>query len=286
MDISIDKLIEKSGTPVSLPDVFIKINQLTQDSKCSVADISRVAETDMSLSLRLLKIVNSPYYGFPSTIDSIPRAITIIGVQNLRDLTLATTTVDLFANNQTKQNHIRQLWRHSLFCAINSRLLAEALKLHHTERFFAAGLLHDIGRLILFQGIPETMHETIKQAARTGTALTTIEHALLGFTHTDIGCRIAHQWKLPESIIETIAYHHTPEKARQYPMETAIIHIANHMANTLDVESSIEVEDHGIDHYAWKISGLNMETVYEVLSKAPEQFAELQTVLMPKTRAA
>jgi putative nucleotidyltransferase with HDIG domain len=269
-----------------LPEVFIQINQLTQDNHSSVADISRVTETDIGLSSRLLKIVNSSYYGFPSSIESIPRAISIIGTQDLRDLTLATTTVDLFASQQHKQKHIRQLLRHCLYCAVNARLLAEAIRHQHTERFFVSGLLHDIGRLILFQGIPETTHKAINQATETGKDLLTIEHALLGFTHTDIGCRIAHQWKLPDNIIETIAFHHTPEKARDYPLETAIVHIANHMANTLDEESTVAGEPTGINQHAWKISGLDMDMVNDVLSKAPEQFTEIHALLMPKTRAA
>ncbi len=286
MEISIDTLIEKSGAPVSLPEVFIQINELTQDPNSSVADISQVTETDIGLSSRLLKIVNSPYYGFPSTIDSIPRAITIIGTQDLRDLTLATTTVDLFANKNHIQKHIRQLWRHSLYCAVNAKLLAEAIGQPHTERFFVSGLLHDIGRLILFQGIPEQTHKVINQAAETGKDLLTIEQALLGFTHTDIGCRIAHQWKLPENIIETIAFHHSPEKAREYPLETAIVHIANHMANSLDQESATIAESNGINQHAWKISGLSMNMVNDVLSHAPEQFAAISALLMPDVKAA
>jgi putative nucleotidyltransferase with HDIG domain len=286
MDITIDTLIEKSDAPVSLPEVFIRINQLTQDPNSSVAEISQVTETDIGLSSKLLKLVNSPYYGFPSSIDSIPRAITIIGIQDLRDLTLATTTVDLFANKQHKQKHIRQLWRHSLHCAINARLLAETIKQQHTERFFVSGLLHDIGRLILFQGIPEKTHKFINQATETGKDLLSIEHALLGFTHTDIGCRIAHLWNLPENIVETIAFHHAPEKAREYPLETAIIHIANHMANIMDEDSSTPGEPNGINQHAWEISGLNMDMVNEVLSNAPQQFAEMHALLMPEVKAA
>ncbi len=286
MEISIDALIEKSGAPVSLPEVFLQINELTQDPNSTVADISRVAETDIGLSSRLLKIVNSPYYGFPSTIDSIPRAITIIGSQDLRDLTLATTTVDLFANKQHKQKHIRQMWHHSLYCAVNAKLLAEAIKQPHTERFFVSGLLHDIGRLILFQGIPEATHKAINQAAETGKDLLAIEHTLLGFTHTDIGCRIAHLWKLPDNIVETIAFHHTPEKAREYPLETAIIHIANHMANILDEDNSMTAQPKGISQQAWKTSGLNMDMVNDVLSIAPDRFAEIHALLMPDIKAA
>ncbi len=286
MDISIDTLIEQSGTPVSLPEAFIQINRLTQDPNSSVADISRVAETDIGLSSRLLKIVNSPYYGFPSTIDSISRAVTIIGTQDLRDLMLATTTIDLFANKEHKHKHIKQMWRHSLFCAVNCRLLAEAIKQQHTERFFVSGLLHDIGRLILFQGIPETTHKAINQARETGQDLLLIEQSILGFTHTDIGCRIAANWNLPDNIIETIAFHHSPEKARDYPLETAIVHIANHYANSLDEESCMPGIPEPVSQEALDICNLDTETINKALSNVSAQFAEVYQLLMPRYEAA
>lgn len=286
MDISIDTLIEQSGTPVSLPEAFIQINRLTQDPNSSVADISRVAETDIGLSSRLLKIVNSPYYGFPSSIDSISRAVTIIGTQDLRDLMLATTTIDLFTDKEHKHKHIKQIWRHSLYCAVNARLLAEAIKQQHTERFFVSGLLHDIGRLILFQGIPETTHQAINQSRETGQDVLMIEQSLLGFTHTDIGCRIAAQWNLPDNIIETIAYHHSPDKAREYPLEAAVVHIANHYANRIDEESCMPGEPEAISQHALDICGLDIEMVDIALSNVAEHFAAAYKLLMPQDQAA
>jgi len=286
MDISIDMLIEQSGTPVSLPDAFIKINQLTQDPNSSLADISRVAETDIGLSSRLLKIVNSPYYGFPSSIDSISRAIAIIGTQDLRDLMLTTTTVDLFSGKKHKQKHIQQIWRHSLYCAVNARLLAEVTRQQHTERFFVSGLLHDIGRLILFQGLPEATHQAINQSRETGQDLLVIEQSLLGFTHTDIGCRIAAQWNLPNNIIEAIAFHHAPEKSREFPMETTIVHIANHYANCFDQESCMPGMPEPISQYALDTCGLDIETVSKTLSNVSEQFSEIDNLLMQHNKAA
>ena len=287
MDISIDTLIEQSGTPVSLPEVFRKINRLTQDPNSSMADISQITEKDIGLSSRLLKIVNSPYFGFPSSINSIARAITIIGTHDLRDLLLTTTTVDLLANKAHKHTHIRQLWKHSLYCAVISKLLAESLQQEHTECYFVSGLLHDVGRFILFRGIPETTHSAIDQARDSGQDSLNIERSLLGYTHTDIGRRIAEHWKLPDRVIETIAYHHQPELAQHFPFETSIIHIANHIANSFEDEAeSAEKNTSRINPYAWKTSGLAMENINEVLNKVPEQFNELYDLLMPGVQAA
>lgn len=288
MDMSIDTLIKQSGTPVALPEVFRKINRLAKDPNSSMADISQITEKDAGLSSRLLQIVNSPYFGFPSSINSIARAITIIGTHDLRDLLLTTATIDLLANKEYKQTHIRELWKHSLYCAVISKLLAESIQQERTECFFASGLLHDVGRFILFQGAQETTHFDINQARDNGQDLLKIEHSLLGYTHTDIGRRIAEYWNLPDRITETIAYHHQPELAKQYPLETAIVHIANHIANGFEEDSSSSRENSTslISPFAWKTSGLTMENINEVQNKAPEQFNELYHLLMPAIKAA
>jgi len=286
MDISIDTLIQQSGTPISLPEVFLQLNRLTQDPNCSVADIAQIVESDIGLSSRLLQIVNSPFYGFPSSIESISRAITIIGIKDLRDLALTTTTVDLFSNMKNKQEHIRELWRHSLYCGVISRLLAESLHEQNAERFFVSGLLHDIGLLILYQGIPETTHHSIQQARATGETLASIEMSILGYTHTDVGSRLANRWKLPANIIEAIEFHHNPEKATEFPVETAIIHIANHITDMINQENSLSIDQPPIDTETWKTSGLSNEAIDLVLANAPQQFNEIYGLLFSQEQAA
>jgi len=286
MDITIDTLVAKSGTPVSLPEVFVQINELTQDPRSSVADIARVAETDAGLSARILKIVNSPYYGFPSSIDNITRAVSILGMQDLRDLALATTTIDLFANNKHQHKHIIQLWRHNLFCAVIAKSLAEQLSQLHVERFFVAGLLHDIGRLIMFQGLPEETHQAIDIARTSGENMLHIEQSMLGFTHTDVGARIVSQWKLPSNIIEVVAFHHTPAKAKQFPLETSVIHLANNLASIIDPDSNLAGTILPLDTHAIDVLGLDNSVLQTIHDDVMEQFAEMYALLFPDVKAA
>ncbi|NOY65891.1 MAG: HDOD domain-containing protein [Gammaproteobacteria bacterium] len=286
MNLSIDTLIQQSGTPISLPEVFIQLNKLTQDPASTVADIAYVIESDIGLTTRLLEIVNSPYYSFPSDVGSISRAVAIIGTKDLRDLVLTTTTIDLFANMQSKQENLRQLWRHSIYCAVISRILAESLNKLNTERLFVSGLLHDIGLMILYQGIPETTHHAIMQANKTGETLASIEKTILGYTHTDVGYQLATKWNLPDNIIEAIRFHHTPEKASDFPVETAIIHIANILTDMIDDENNLSLHQHQIDSDIWNISGLNTEVIDQVLKDAPQQLNEIYTLLFPKEQAA
>jgi len=286
MDITIDTLVAQSGAPASLPEVFVQINKLTQDPNSSVADIARVAETDAGLTARILTIVNSPYYGFPSSIDNITRAVNILGTQDLRDLALATTTIDLFANNKHQHKHIKKLWRHNLYCAVIAKNLAEQLAQLHVERFFVAGLLHDIGRLIMFQGLPEAVHQAIDIAKASGENLLHIEQSMLGFTHTDVGARVVSQWQLPDNIIEAVAFHHTPEKAKHFPVETAVIHLANNLANTIDPDSNLAGTTQPVITQAVDLLGID-ETILQTIHDAvKEQFAEMYHLLFPNEKAA
>jgi len=286
MDLSIDTLIQQSGTPISLPEVFIQLNSLTQDPNSTVADIANIIESDIGLTTRLLQIVNSPFYGFPSNIDSISRAVTIIGTKDLRDLVLTTTTIDLFSNMQSKKQHIQQLWRHSLYCAVVSRILAENLHDQNAERLFVSGLLHDIGLMILYQGIPETTHHSIQQARATGNSLASIEKTILGFTHTDVGFHLAKKWRLPENITEVIQFHHTPGQANKYPVETAIVHIANTLTDKIDDENDLSIIQPTIGPDIWEVSGLDIKAIDNVLENAPEQLDNIYGLLFPKEQAA
>lgn len=286
MDISIEAVIRQSGAPVSLPSTYLEINRLIDRPGSTVADIARVAEADIGLAARILKIVNSPYYGFPSSIDSIPRAIAIIGTRDLRDLVLTTTTIDIFSKMKSKQDHIYAVWRHCLYCAINARLLAIELHQPNAECFFVAGLMHDIGRLILFQALPETSHLAIKEARSTGGNLTDIELNLLGFTHCEIGSRLAELWNLPENVRDVIAFHHDPNRSRHFPLQTAIAHIADNRANIIDQKSAMVRKPPPIKQEALNMTSLSLEQIDEVLADAPIHYNEVNQLFMLDNIAA
>lgn len=286
MDISIDQVIAQAGTPVSLPEVYLQINELVDNPRSTAAEIAQTVERDVGLTARILKIVNSPYYGFPSTVDTISRAITIIGTRDLRDLALATTTIDLFAGMEHRQENIRDFWRHSIYVAVIAKMLAESRHERHTERYFVAGLLHDIGRLIMFQALPEVANLSIRQAYEQGELLYRTERALIGFTHTDIGKSIAEQWNLPAYLVEAIAYHHEPDQAIHYALDVSIVHIANFLANSLDFASNLSGTVTPLDPRCWQTTGLSLKIVEDALPSLSEKFSNAYSLLIPQASAA
>ncbi|MDH5409450.1 MAG: HDOD domain-containing protein, partial [Gammaproteobacteria bacterium] len=223
------------------------------------------------LTLRLLKVVNSPLYGFPSKIDTISMAITILGTRQLRDLVLATTIVNRFQSLTNDVVNMETFWCHSICSAIAARALSTELKSNNIERFFVAGLLHDIGKLVMFLGYPDASKQVIELAADNVVDTSSLEKSIFGFTHGDVGAELLRQWNLPESLVEPVHYHHHPIRATHYKTETAVVHIADGIANDLQTPISCD-DDHPVLEIAWTMLGLKPdimdrlhETVYEQL---------------------
>ena len=286
MDTKIQTLINKAGYLASLPDIFFKVNELVNDARSSASDIGHAIEQDAALSARLLKIVNSPYYGFPSSIDTISRAITIIGTRDLRDLVLATTVVSTFSGVDSDLIDMERYWRHNLYCAVTGRILAQKRHVKNTERLFVAGLLHDIGSLVMYQTIPEQCNEALQLTKTQGTPLHITEKEIIGFSHGDVGAALLQKWKLPDSLIEVVKYHYAPGLAENHKEDVATIHIANYIANSLDEDSNRCGIIIPADERAWETTGLSLEVLDSALCEVTDKYLEMQSLLFPAKKAA
>ncbi|MCK5091865.1 MAG: HDOD domain-containing protein [Gammaproteobacteria bacterium] len=286
VDTKIQILIDKAGSLASLPDIFFKVNELVNDARSSASDIGRAIEQDAALSARLLKIVNSPYYNFPSSIDTISRAITIIGTRDLRDLVLATTVTRTFSGMDNDLIDMEKYWRHNLYCAVAGRILAQQRHVKNTERLFVAGLLHDIGSLVMYQTIPELSNEALQRTQSDGTPLYIAEKEIIGFSHGDVGAALLQKWKLPDSLIETVKYHHEPELAESHREDVATIHIADYIANSIDEDSNRCGVITPLDERTWATTGLSLEVLDTALCEITDKFLEMHSLLFPTTRAA
>lgn len=257
---------------ISLPNIVIRLNQMLDDPDCSAETIGMTIGEDPGLTARLLKIVNSPFYGFPSQVDTISMAITILGTRQLRDLVLATSLINRFQSLPSQIMDMDTFWCHSITCAIAARCFATRLKVQNAERFFVAGLLHDIGLLVMALVAPQQARKLLQLTA---SAAASAERDLFGFDHAELGAELLRHWQLPESLIEPTAFHHQPGRAKQFPQETAVVHLANVIANNLQ-PSVVFCDDTVEDHQAWQILGLSaelLETLHE------EVYAQLDETL-------
>lgn len=243
----------------SLPAVYLRLKNILDDQDFAMAEIAVVISHDPSITLRLLRIVNSSLYGFAQPIDSVSRAIMLLGVQQVHDIVLATSVAETFKGMSREVMDVGRFWRCSVYCAVACRQLAILCGACDKEKLFVAGLLHDIGHLAMYQAFPETCQQALFSAEKTRKPLCQIEQKLLGFDYAYIGAHIIEQWHLSETLKETTGYQLMPEKAEQFPMETALVHLGAMMTKADDGEGTFNKGALTVHPVVWEISKLSPE---------------------------
>lgn len=285
--MGVEALVKDVGQLTSLPQVAIKINQLVDDPKASANDISKVISHDPALSMRLLRIANSPLYGLSSKINTIERAVTLLGNKKIRDLVLATSVAKTFDGLPNELVSMHNFWMHSVYCALCARQLASQCKQPvQADVLFIAGLLHDIGTLVIFNKLPDAAREALLYSIEgpEGTEIYQAEREIIHFDHAQVGAELARHWQLPEVLQECIAFHHEPEQAKNYPVETAIVHIANSLAVLAELHSTDEEEAGHIEEAAWEVTGLDRSIIEPTIAIANEQITEVQSSFFPEDK--
>jgi putative nucleotidyltransferase with HDIG domain len=278
-------LIDETLELASLPAVVMRALELINTPDSSAADIGQVISEDPALSAKLLRIVNSSFYGFPSRIQTISRAITIVGTLEITDLILGSTAVESFAGLPNELIDMQQFWEHSLYAGVVARVLARHHRAPNTERFFVSGLLHDIGSLVLYHQRPEQSRQALEQA-RAGQPLHLVEQEIFGFDHSDVGAELMQAWNLPEPFIEAARYHHRPMEARQFPLETAMVHLADVIAAGVHLSGSGTSQVPPLEPRAWELTGLAVDITEAVIEEADRQFKDALAVILPSASAA
>ncbi len=267
---------------VSPPDVCIKVFDLIESHNASAHAIGAVISKDPNLTMRLLKIVNSALYNFSGKIDTVSRAIAVVGISELYNMVIAITAVKTFSYIPHNVVNMDTFWRHSLYSAVNARLLAKRCSILHPERLFVAGLLHDVGSLILYHRAPQLTKELLLQAQGDEEFLHESERQTFGFSHAELGALLMKLWRLPEPLQEAVACHHLPATAEHNPREAAILHLANLLANHTEIGAFCEMPmtELQVDEEVWALLGLEPDSldVEAFLEEAGLQFTDMLSV--------
>ena len=273
----IKKLIDQNRIKLpEMPSTAFELNEVVADPFASVHKIAEVVNKSPSLAALLLRIVNSSFYGFPSKIDSISRAVTLIGTREITGLALGINIVNVFKDVPKDILDMSSFLRHSLACGIISRILAANKNLPQTEQLFVCGLLHDIGRLIIYQYFPDQAKTLMHMAATSDKLLLQLENSCLGGKHTLIGKYLLKTWKLPVELENNVFYHHNPSAA-QNPVKATIVHLADIMVNALGLGSSGERFVPPLDYEAWDHLGISPGSFETTIQHATHQLAALET---------
>lgn len=272
------KIVAETTHLVSLPSVCVKINELIEHNNYTVAEIGSIISKDVNLTGRLLHVANSAFYGFPAKINTVSRAVTIIGSRELRDLVLATSAVEAFNKIPIDMANMNSFWMHSLDCAIIARILASRAKILHSERLFVCGMLHDIGHLVMYLKLPERAREAMMHAAKTQQYIEAAEREIIGFDHAQLGGALLIAWQLPEGLAQPVLYHHDPFAAPSFQLEASIIFLANTLAKSSRIGG---VQSTEADQRVWAALNLTADQAPEILQEAKQQFGEALSVFLP-----
>jgi len=258
----IRRQVEEIGALPTLPEIPMRILQLIANEESSMTDISKIIERDPSLTANILKVANSAYYGMRQKVASLKLALTLLGLNEIINIVTSISIVRLFPARRHDGSFARlQFWQHSFGCATASRMLADDMKFETEGVDFVAGLLHDLGKLVMDQYFHAKLREASKLRDKEGIPMIEAETQAVGVDHAMLGSWLARRWGLPAPLIESIAHHHRPldvlalAPPSREPALTAIVHLADILAHEPDLnfaESSESSESFG-DNLAWKI---------------------------------
>jgi len=267
----------------SLPDIHLRISAILETADFSTEKLGQMIGRDPALSARLLKIVNSPFYGFPSTIDTLSRAVTLIGSRDLNDIILATSVTRLFRGIPNNLVDMDSFWRHSIYAAAAARELSAYLPQGESgrERCFLIGLLHDIGSLLIYNKLPELAREALLRSRYNRIELRQAELEVIGFDHAQVGAELLRAWRLPANLITAVEFHHQPGLAPDYRQHAEIAFLANSLANSSTMGKSPDGKAVPLKKISLNLPGLTAKLLQEVQKQAELQFESALQIVMP-----
>ncbi len=263
---------------ISLPEVYLKVQGLMNDPSSDIYDFAEVISVDPNLSTRVLKVVNSAYFGFPEPVESISRAINMIGLGPLHNMVLGISAI----SSLELPNDIMPLntfWRASLFSGVLARLLAEKLNLPNSDHLFIAGLLHEIGHLVMYSKFPQQALAAQKIVEEQGQAIHEAELQIMGYHYGDIGAMLMANWNLSENLQSITRHQPTPEVATEHKIESALMHLAHACAQSITTENRVAA-DTPIDAEVLAIVGLTQEELVLSMDEARSISADMEKVIL------
>jgi HD-like signal output (HDOD) protein len=271
------ELVGPAARVPSLPQIYQKLTEALDNPRASTSHIAEVISTDAGLTARLLRLVNSAFYCFPTKVENIAHAVTLVGTQQIRDLALATSVVRLFKGIPADFVDMQAFWLHSVATGVVARLLAGLRHEVNAERYFVAGVLHDLGRLLMYETWPQEARVVLDQARRTRGPLVAIERQVFGFDHGLAGSVLLQAWGLPRALTEMTRDHHEPDEGGE---DVAVLHVADIIAAALELGHSGDDAVPGLSPLAWQRLALAPAVVSSAARQSERQVAEVRRSLL------
>jgi len=276
------ELAAKVTQLASFPEVAFRINDAILDEHSGAAEIGALIEPDPALSAALLRIANSAHYRAGGEVGSVERAVAVVGLREIRDLTFSICASKTFDGIPNELVSVKDFWKHSLYCATGAQSIARKAKVCQGESLFAAGLLHDIGHLVMFSQSPDLSRQALQLSLEESDGLSPYlsERTVFGFDHMAVGVELARQWRLPTLLRECMEYHHEPLASDAMTDAVLVVHAANSIAVMAELDSLDPEDAPPIDDRVFTRLGLDADSVAAVVEETREAVAELLNIFV------
>ena len=275
----IEKVVSSEVSLVTLPAVFHEIVEVTGSPRSSAADISNVLSKDQSLSSRILRLVNSPFYGVMSKVDTLSRAVTIVGTVEITNLAMGISITSTFNDISSELVNMHDFWEHSLAVGILAKILATQNRMPAQERLFVGGLLHDIGRLVLLKHYSGISSKMLIYAASRPVNANDLETRCFGFSHSELGGRLLEEWKVPRALASMVKNHHS-KSSMDDSGETFFVRLADVIAHGLGYGHSGVRRVPFLDDNEWKKTGMSVTDLPVLAAQAENSLRDLMRIIV------
>ena len=272
--LSVPQLLLGEVELFSLPGVYARVVQAINDPTSSAPQVAEAIGKDANLAVRLLRMVNSPTYGFTDRVTTVSRAVSLLGTDELTKLAIDVKVVQQFSGIPPEMISMDSFWRHSIRCGLFARILAGHLCFSGEENYFTGGLLHDIGRLVMLDKMPEQYTRAIAKGLDEHLPIYRAEQETLQTDHSIVGKLLAMRWRLPTEISRMIGGHHSPASAHYAP-EACLIHVADYFAHATGHEVNLVNEIPPLQLKAWEELNLKDEFIAPTIRQVDAEFKKI-----------
>jgi HD-like signal output (HDOD) protein len=259
--------------------VLEEIQRTLESPQCNLSTIGDAIQKDPDLTARLLRLANSPFFGFANRLSTVAEAVSLLGVQQIEDMIVASSVLVRFHGIPDELVNQESFWRHSLAVGVGARLLAMERRLPKPDKFFVAGLLHDVGRLVLLSQATEQTQQIFELYQREHLLLHEAELKVLGYDHQQVARELLTAWSYPAVLIQAVAYHHNPMGSAA-KVDAAVVHIADHLVCAMGLGSSGEQFVPPLDERAWVALGLGPEILSRMVEAIDAQIESVEAAFL------